>query len=66
MRNFYDKHLLDCRVAGNQIPWDRDGLDTISKAHLPALLTDVTIDGPETRIILDCKFYKNALKGGAA
>ncbi|MDF1660019.1 MAG: hypothetical protein P1U58_20565 [Verrucomicrobiales bacterium] len=64
VRNFYDKHLPDCRVAGSQITWDGDGLDTVSKAHLPALLTDVTIDGPDTRIILDCKFYKNALKGG--
>lgn len=64
VRNFLDLHLGDCQVNANRIQWDGGGLDTSSEAHLPRLLTDVTIDGPGKRIILDCKFYRYALKGG--
>jgi len=64
VRNFYAEHLKGCRVKDNWLKWDGFGLDEISDRMLPGLHTDVTIDGPDTRIILDCKFYQNALAGG--
>ena len=64
VRNFYAEHLSDCKVKDNWFQWDGRGLDGNSQKLLPGLHSDVTIDGPEKRIILDCKFYKNALSGG--
>jgi 5-methylcytosine-specific restriction enzyme subunit McrC len=64
VRNFYAEHLRDCTVAQRTVAWSGFGLDEDSQRCLPSLQTDVTIDGPDRRLILDCKFYAEALKGG--
>lgn len=64
VRNFYTQHLRDCTVSARTLEWSGFGLDDESQRHLPSLHTDVTIDGPDQRVILDCKFYTEALKGG--
>lgn len=64
VRNFYAEHLSDCRVKDFWIQWDRISWDEKSEQMLPGLHSDVTIDGPELRVILDCKYYQNALSGG--
>lgn len=63
--NFYAEHLKQyhCKIGKRGVKWAVEHVDEASKLALPGMETDVTIDGPDHKIILDCKFYKEALKG---
>ena len=62
VRNFADAHLQNAKVSAMKIKWD-GAWDVRTEAILPQMLTDVTIERPGSKMILDCKFYREALIG---
>jgi len=60
VRQFATKHCPEARVSAMKIAWDGEWNDEVN-AVLPSMLTDVTLDRPNRKTILDCKFYKEAL-----
>ena len=62
VRNFFHHHS-EFQVAAPQIKWCGYAINDDSKAVLPVMKTDVVLSSPDHRIILDCKFYKEAIKG---
>lgn len=60
VRNFAKIHLPQFKVSAMNIPWDGE-FDEDTKAFIPIMRTDVTLASKESKKILDCKFYKNAL-----
>ena len=60
VRNFAKIHLPWCKVSGRQIPWDGE-FDDVSRAHIPVMETDVTLEADNFKRIIDCKFYKETM-----
>jgi 5-methylcytosine-specific restriction enzyme subunit McrC len=48
-------------VSAMQITWQATGLTGGTSAMLPLMATDLTIAWPRRRLILDCKYYREAL-----
>ena len=61
VKHFYQKEQTLYRVSSKRIDWDATWVDQASKDALPSMLTDVTLESPGRKIIIDCKFYKEAL-----
>lgn len=66
IRNFYIRELelkgIPCKVMREDISWDvGEGLPAALK-YLPKMQTDVSIEFENRKIILDAKFYKNAMQ----
>ena len=61
VKHFYQKEQIHYRVSSKRIDWDATCADQASADALPGMLTDVTLESPERNIIIDCKFYKEAL-----
>lgn len=60
---FAQHHFPHSKARKMTIQWDADSLDELSRAALPQMETDVTIEHPGgQKIILDCKFYKSPLR----
>ena len=57
---FARKHCSGADVRSMQITWDGTWDSEVAEV-LPTMKTDVTIDHPDGRTILDCKFYRQAL-----
>ena len=57
---FASRHCVGARVRSMNISWVGEW-DSEVDAVLPGMKTDVTIEYPDKRTILDCKFYKSAL-----
>ena len=62
VRNFYFREQKRFKVGAIKIDWVAEG-DTESLATLPIMRTDVSLWSAERSIILDCKFYKEAMGG---
>jgi len=60
VRNFASRHLDGARVSAAQIQWRASDFGEGS-AILPRMLTDVTVAWPHRKLILDCKYYQEAL-----
>ena len=63
VRNFYKQHAEGYKMESKTISWDTHEDSTVFDL-LPQMKTDVTLESPNRKIIIDCKFYKNALGGG--
>jgi 5-methylcytosine-specific restriction enzyme subunit McrC len=63
--NFYRHELPDWQVSAPVIQWQRDTWNTDAAKLVPRMETDVCLRGPGRAIILDTKFYAQALKAGA-
>jgi len=61
VRNFARRHLPDATVSAMQIGWRATELNAATSAMLPRMATDVTIAWPLRKLILDCKYYQEAL-----
>lgn len=61
VRNFFDKEQSAFRVSAPQVKWDLD--ETQSSAGglklLPTMNTDICLQSESSKLIIDCKFYKN-------
>lgn len=60
VRNFAIRHCPGAKVSAMEIAWRAD---TCGQAQdvIPKMITDVTIQWPERKLILDCKYYAEAL-----
>lgn len=58
VRNFYNRHLENCRVVRENISWDAQG-DNLG--FLPIMQTDITIKEKSRVTIMDTKYYRNSL-----
>jgi 5-methylcytosine-specific restriction enzyme subunit McrC len=66
VRNFYQEELgkrdPEARIVGVEwIDWAGEALDDLSRAYLPKMKTDISIKWPDRYLIIDTKFYKQAL-----
>ncbi|MFV0187805.1 hypothetical protein OBK20_10600 [Empedobacter falsenii] len=61
IKNFYKKEQKRyTKVGSRKIKWQLQG-DDKSMEYLPEMLTDITLENKEERIIIDAKYYKNTL-----
>ena len=63
VRNFYKQHAERYKTGSRIISWDTNDNSTGS-GLLPQMKTDITLESRNRKIIIDCKFYENALGGG--
>jgi 5-methylcytosine-specific restriction enzyme subunit McrC len=61
VRNFANRHLPDATVSAMHIGWRASDLGEGTSAMLPRMITDVTVAWPDRKLILDCKYYQEAL-----
>lgn len=61
VRSFAIRHLAGAKVSAMPIKWCATDLNDTSSALLPGMITDVTIAWPDRKLILDCKYYHEAL-----
>lgn len=64
LRGFYRAELTGCSVGSEIMPWSASAADKADLAVLPAMQTDITIRTPTDTIIVDAKYYREALGGG--
>lgn len=62
VRNFYSREQNTFRVSNITLKWAATGSE-IDLQVLPEMRTDVSLRSAERSIILDCKFYKEAMSG---
>jgi 5-methylcytosine-specific restriction enzyme subunit McrC len=61
VRNFYKKEQKQYRVRREDINWDAIPLNNSSYDYLPKMQTDVTLESDKRKIIIETKYYVNAL-----
>ncbi len=64
--NFYREELgkrdPEARIVGSEwIEWEGEALDETSDGYLPKMKTDISIRWPSRYLIIDTKFYREAL-----
>lgn len=59
--HFARRHAPGAWVSAKTIAWNGAAESEEARALLPGMLTDVTMDWPHRKLILDCKFYREAL-----
>jgi 5-methylcytosine-specific restriction enzyme subunit McrC len=60
--NFYrieQKHFV---VSSERLDWDTSYLDEAARSLLPEMITDVCLDSPSRKIVIECKFSPNVLR----
>ncbi|MAT38114.1 MAG: 5-methylcytosine-specific restriction endonuclease system specificity protein McrC [Ectothiorhodospiraceae bacterium] len=62
VRNFYAREALRYRVSRKELQWKAEAVDDFSRQMLPSMKTDIFLESSERVIIIDCKFYKEALQ----
>jgi 5-methylcytosine-specific restriction enzyme subunit McrC len=65
VRNFYQHELAGWKISAPAIQWEITNPNAEALALVPRMQTDVCLVGPGRAIILDTKFYAQALKDGA-
>jgi 5-methylcytosine-specific restriction enzyme subunit McrC len=62
VRNFYNIEQEKLKVKSEKFDWAFDTLTEGSGAFLPEMRTDISLFNDDRKIIIDTKFYKEALK----
>jgi len=62
--NFAKANLTDAKSKAMGLTWQADEFSPDCHGLLPTMQTDVTIDWPDRKLILDCKYYADALASG--
>lgn len=60
VRNFAVRHIQDARVTAKSVPWSVEA-DAAALVHLPGMFTDITLEWPQRKLIVDCKYYAEAM-----
>jgi len=63
VRNFFKSEQTEYSVGAEYIQWDAQAHDPKDAKFLPAMLTDVTLRSKHRNIIIDAKYYLEALQG---
>ena len=61
VRNFYKKEQRVFSVRREDINWDAIPVGGSSESYLPKMQTDITLESENRKIILETKYYANAL-----
>jgi len=61
VRNFFRREQSVFSSKSDTIEWDGIALDDESEATLPKMHTDISLTSPNRKIIIDTKYYKDAL-----
>ena len=61
VRNFYKRHT-EYDVGKKDIPWNLVPLNQISSKYVPKMQTDITLKSDNRQLIIDTKYYKDALQ----
>lgn len=61
VRAFASMHLKGAKVGGTNIQWAGCSFSDEARALLPQMRTDVTVEFPTRKLILDCKYYRQAV-----
>ncbi|WP_419655992.1 McrC: methyl-coenzyme M reductase operon protein C [Desulfosarcina variabilis str. Montpellier] len=61
VRNFYKIEVPGCKVKSEVISWDAILLDESSNSYLPKMITDVSIEFEDFKVVIEAKYYKKAL-----
>lgn len=61
VRNFARRHLSEATVSAMYIAWHASDFGEGTSAMLPSMITDVTVAWRDRKLILDCKYYQEAL-----
>lgn len=61
VRNFYKKEQNKYSVSREDIYWKFNVIIEGDKGYLPKMQTDITLENNSDKIIIDTKYYKNAL-----
>jgi len=61
VRNFYMREQSQFSSKSDTIDWDGTWRDDESEAALPKMHTDISLTSPKRKIIIDTKYYKDAL-----
>lgn len=59
---FYKRERPDLRVTRDVIHWEAQELESGSLPYLPLMRTDISLRGKERCLIIDTKFYEEALR----
>ena len=59
--NFYKRGFPQWYVRSEQLSWQFDVAEKDHAEYLPRMITDISIDTPEQKIIIDAKYYREAL-----
>jgi 5-methylcytosine-specific restriction enzyme subunit McrC len=62
VRNFYRREQEEFRVGSELIPWQRVEASEEDLRYLPVMRTDVSLNSKERQIVLDTKYYAEALQ----
>ncbi len=62
VKNFYKKEQKKYWVKGEHIYWNAQPLDDGTLDRLPRMETDISLYGAKRKIVIDTKYYKEALK----
>ena len=64
VRNFYAKEQSQYRVSASHVRWDVDETESTSGGLdlLPGMKTDICLESVSDKLIIDCKFYKDAFQ----
>jgi len=62
VRNFYKKELEGYESFRETIKWDGQSYNDESKERLPVMQTDISLVSINRKIIIDTKYYKEALR----
>lgn len=62
VRNFYKREQRQFKVEREYIEWDAEPLNDDSHDLLPKMQTDISLTSSDRKIIIDTKYYKEALQ----
>ena len=62
VRNFYAIEQGKMKVKSERLNWRFEPITEGSKEYLPIMITDISLFNDKRKIIMDTKFYKEALK----
>jgi 5-methylcytosine-specific restriction enzyme subunit McrC len=61
VRNFATRHFPEATVSAMKVTWQATDWSEATDERIPDMYTDVTVAWPNRKLILDCKFYQEAL-----
>lgn len=61
IRNFYSKEQSEFKVRREDISWDAIPVGGTNESYLPKMQTDVTLESKHRKLIIETKYYSNAL-----
>lgn len=61
IRNFYKIEQSVYNVKSEIIKWDFETADNLHRQYLPQMITDITLENRNSKIIIDAKYYKETM-----